>query len=111
MGTTLHQKEDKADGGRRGGDRSLHVRVEDLGLISSSPGTRQETHEFHDELKARWIRAEEEMRQVSSTSTSHRWTRQGRGEIPAGIVPCHMQRYHERKDGEADGIESNGGSW
>ena len=62
MGTTLHQKDDKADGGRRGGDRPVHVRVEDLGLISSSPGARQEPHEIHDELKTRWIRAEEEMR-------------------------------------------------
>ena len=62
MGIALHQKDDKADGSRRGGDRSVHVRFEDLGLVSSSPGTRQETHEIHDELKTRWIRAEEEMR-------------------------------------------------
>ena len=61
MGTTLHQKDDKADGGRRGRDRPMHVRVEDLRLVSSSPGTRQETVEIHDELKTRWIRAEEEM--------------------------------------------------
>ena len=62
MGTTWHQKDDKAAGGRRGGDRPVHVRVENLGLFPSSPGTRQETHTIQDELKTRWIGAEEEMR-------------------------------------------------
>ena len=61
MGITLHQKDDEANGGRRGGDRPVHVRVEDMGIISSPSGARQEAHEIHDELEARWVGAEEEM--------------------------------------------------
>ena len=71
MGATLHQENGKADRGRRGGDRPVHVRVEDLGLISNTLGARQEAHEIHDELKSRWVGAEEEMRWVSPTSASH----------------------------------------
>ena len=89
----------------------MHVRIEDLGFVASTPGACQETHEVHDELKARWIGAEEEMRRIAPTPTSHRRPRQGRGEVPAGIVPRHLQGYHEGEDGEADGAACHGRGW
>ena len=61
MGIALHQKNGKTDGSRRGGDRPVHVWCEDMGVISSTLGARQEAHEVHDELETRWIGAEEEM--------------------------------------------------
>ena len=61
MGTTLHQTDGEADGGRRNTDRPVYVRSEDLGVISITPSACQETHEAHDELKARWNGVEEEM--------------------------------------------------
>ena len=39
----------------------MHVRIEDLGFVASTPSARQETHQVHDELKTRRIGAEEEM--------------------------------------------------
>ena len=40
----------------------MNVRIEDLGFVESASGARQETHQVHDELKTRWVGAEEEMR-------------------------------------------------
>ena len=61
MGSALHQENGKADGGRHSGDRPVHVRSEDMGLVSSTTGASQEAHEVHDELETRRIRAEEEV--------------------------------------------------
>ena len=61
MGVALYQKDGKADGSPYSGDGSVHVRIEDLGFVASTPGACQETHEVHDELKTRWIGAEEEI--------------------------------------------------
>ena len=61
MGAALDQKDGTADGSPYSGDGPVHVRTEDLGFVASTPGACQETHEVHDELKARWIGAEEEM--------------------------------------------------
>ena len=61
MSVALHQEDGKASWSRYSGDGSVHVRTEDLGFVESTPGARQETHEVHDELEARWIGAEEEM--------------------------------------------------
>ena len=61
MGAALHQKDGTADGGPYSGDGPVHVRIEDMGLVASTHGACQETYEVHDELKTRWIGAEEEM--------------------------------------------------
>ena len=50
MGITLHQKNGKADGGRRSGDIPVYVWAEDLGVIAIAPGAGQEAHKVHDEL-------------------------------------------------------------
>ena len=61
MGTALHQKNGKADGARRRGDRPVYDWAEDLGVISITPGACQKAHKIHDELKTRLIGVEEEM--------------------------------------------------
>ena len=62
MGTALHPQNDEADGGRRSGNIPVHVWAEDLGVATLAPGAGQEAHKVHDELKTRWVGAEEEMR-------------------------------------------------
>ena len=70
MGTTLHQKDGKATWSRHSGDGPMHVRIENLGFVTSTPGARQETHEVHDEHKTRWIGAEEDVTSLTNISLS-----------------------------------------